>query len=138
MSNAASSPEGTHAPGSLFAGKYVVDRTLGQGGMGVVLAARHPHLHELVAIKCLLPEFANDPSIVARFVQEARSARRIRSEHVVRIDDVDTLPSGAPYIVMECLAGKNLEELVVASGPLPVVTAVRASKPEIDTSGGWR
>jgi serine/threonine-protein kinase len=117
------SPE-SHAPGSLFAGKYVIEKVMGQGGMGVVLAARHSHLQEQVAIKCLLPQFAENHDVVARFVQEARAARRIRSEHVVRIDDVDTLDSGTPYIVMECLQGQDLEQLVAGSGALSVVATI--------------
>jgi serine/threonine-protein kinase len=118
-----SAPE-TLTPGTLFAGKYVVEQTLGQGGMGVVLAARHAHLQERVAIKCLLPQFAENREAVARFVQEARAARKIHSEHVVRIDDVDVLPSGTPYIVMECLEGQDLEGLVASTGALSVGAAV--------------
>ncbi|HEX4448258.1 MAG TPA: protein kinase [Polyangiaceae bacterium] len=114
----------SHAPGSLFAGKYVIEKVMGQGGMGVVLAARHSHLQERVAIKCLLPQFSENRDVVARFVQEARAARRIRSEHVVRIDDVDTLDSGTPYIVMECLEGQDLEQLVAGSGALSVVATI--------------
>ncbi|WP_437949226.1 serine/threonine-protein kinase [Sorangium sp. So ce296] len=95
-------------PGDLLAGKYRVEQVLGEGGMGVVLSARHLRLDELVAIKLMRIETAQDASLVVRFLREARAASKIKSEHVVRISDADTLESGAPYIVMEHLSGQDL------------------------------
>ncbi len=92
--------------------------------MGIVLAATHLQLEERVAIKFLLPELASDPALVARFLREARAAIKIRSEHVVRVRDVATLPGGTPYLVMEYLQGKNFEELLEDRGRLPVELAV--------------
>jgi serine/threonine-protein kinase len=106
-------------PGDLLADKYRVDRVLGHGGMGVVVAARHVELDEWVAIKFLLPDIASDAGVVARFLREAKAAVRIRSEHVVRVSDVGRLPSGLPYMVMEFLDGCDLAELVRRRGPLP-------------------
>lgn len=107
-------------PGELLADKYRVDRVLGHGGMGVVVAARHVELDEWVAIKFLLPDLASDAGVVARFLREAKAAVRIRSEHVVRVSDVGRLASGLPYMVMEFLDGCDLAELVRRRGPLPV------------------
>jgi serine/threonine protein kinase len=116
--------DATPPPGAILAGKYLIEKTLGQGGMGLVLGARHTQLDERVAIKCLLPEYVKDRDVVARFLQEGRAAIKIRSEHVVRIYDVGELESGAPYIVMEYLDGRDLDDLVEKDGPLPVSQAI--------------
>ena len=111
-------------PGEVLAGKYRVDRVLGQGGMGVVVEARHLQLEERVAMKFLLPEYAQHPEASARFLREARAAVKIKSEHVARVVDVGTLDSGAPYMVMEFLQGRDLSQDVAHRGALPVEEAV--------------
>jgi serine/threonine-protein kinase len=105
-------------PGTLVAGKYVVERVLGRGGMGVVVAALHRELREPVALKFLYRETAKQPELVARFQREARAAVRIKSEHVARVIDVG-LHRGEPFIVMELLAGTDFHKLSAARGPLP-------------------
>ena len=110
--------------GDLIAGKFRVDRILGVGGMGVVVAARHLRLEELVAIKLLLPEALIDADAVRRFEREARAAVKIKSEHVTRILDVGTLESGAPFIVMEYLEGEDLAERIARTGPLAADEAI--------------
>jgi serine/threonine protein kinase len=115
---------GAPKPGDLVASKYRVDRTLGSGGMGVVLEATHLELEQRVAIKLLLPHVAQSQESVGRFLREARSAAKIKSDHVVRVLDVARLESGSPYIVMEFLEGQDLAELVADKGPLPVPLAV--------------
>ncbi|HEY8040797.1 MAG TPA: serine/threonine-protein kinase, partial [Polyangiaceae bacterium] len=117
-------PPGLPRPGELLAGKYTVERLLGMGGMGVVLAARHVDLDERVAIKMLLPHVQPQGEPVARFIREARAAIKIRNEHVVRVLDVGRLESGAPYIVMEYLEGSDLGQLVDRGGPLAVEAAI--------------
>jgi serine/threonine protein kinase len=87
--------------GDVLAGKYRVDRILGEGGMGVVVAAWHTKLDEQVAIKFLLREALDNKEALARFSREARAAFKIKSEHVARVIDVGNLESGAPYMVME-------------------------------------
>jgi serine/threonine-protein kinase len=111
-------------PGDVLAGKYRVERVIGHGGMGVVVAAQHLVLDERVAIKLLLPEALSNTEAVARFVREAKAAVRIRSEHVARVSDVGYLDSGAPYIVMEYLEGIDLSAWLKRSGPLAVEQAV--------------
>src|SRR5262245_10989146 len=71
--------------GQVLAGKYRVERTLGRGGMGVVVAAWHLELDQRVAIKFLHPELAERPEAAERFRREARAAAKIKSEHVVRV-----------------------------------------------------
>jgi eukaryotic-like serine/threonine-protein kinase len=110
--------------GQILAGKYRVERVLGVGGMGVVVAAHHVHLDERVAIKFLLPEMLANPAAVALFAREARAAVKIKSENVARILDVGMLENGAPYMVMEYLNGSDLGTWLLERGPLPVEQAV--------------
>jgi serine/threonine protein kinase len=112
------------ALGTVLAGKYRIESVLGAGGMGVVLAATHVHLEERVAIKLLNPETAARPEAITRFVREARVAMRLRSEHVVRILDVGMLPTGAPFIVMEYLNGRDLGAVLREDGRLERARAV--------------
>jgi serine/threonine-protein kinase len=110
--------------GDILAGKYRVDRVLGQGGMGVVVAAHHVELDDRVAIKFLLPEALHNGEAVARFAREAQAAVKIKSEHVARVTDVGRLDNGAPYIVMEYLEGLDLSAWLQQRGRLPVDQAV--------------
>lgn len=110
--------------GEIIAGKYRVERVLGQGGMGVVLAARHIELRQPVAVKFLLPQALEQPNASVRFLREAQAAAAIESEHVARVLDVGTLETSAPYMVMEYLTGHNLKDVLQSRGHLPVEEAV--------------
>ncbi len=105
-------------PGAVVGGKYLVERVLGRGGMGIVVAAQHLQLREPVALKFLHGEMAKKEAIVKRFTREAQAAARIKSEHVARVFDVG-VHEGAPFIVMELLAGSDLHKLSAVRGPLP-------------------
>src|SRR5437868_1462029 len=94
------------APGTIIKGKYRIDRLLGEGGMGIVVAAHHIGLDEPVAIKFLQEALLNHPEIAERFAREARAASKIKSDHVGRVMDVDALESGVPFMVMELLDGE--------------------------------
>jgi eukaryotic-like serine/threonine-protein kinase len=111
-------------PGSVLAGKYRVERIIGQGGMGLVVEARHIALDERVALKFLLPEYAQHPEAATRFIREARAAAKIKSEHVARVSDVGNLDSGAPYMMMEFLEGADLSQTLEKLGVLPVEDAI--------------
>jgi eukaryotic-like serine/threonine-protein kinase len=111
-------------PGDLLAGKYRVERVLGVGGMGVVVAALHEALRQRVALKFLLPELGVEREAVERFAREARAMASLRGEHVARVLDVGTLESGAPYFVMEYLEGEDLAKACRRRGPLPGDEAV--------------
>jgi eukaryotic-like serine/threonine-protein kinase len=106
--------------GDVLAGKYRVEHLLGEGGMGVVVCARHMQLDSLVALKFMLPEAAEDKESVGRFLREARAVARLRGDHVARVTDVGTLDTGAPYLVMEYLDGKDLAASLATDG-LPSV-----------------
>jgi len=110
--------------GSIIAGKYLVGPTLGEGGMGVVVAARNLQLDQPVALKFLRPEALRNVEVVARFSREARAAAKIQSQHVVRVLDVGTLESGAPFMVMERLEGEDLSLTLARLGRLPIPDAV--------------
>jgi serine/threonine-protein kinase len=120
-----SDPGDPTLPGSIFAGKYRVEKVLGRGGMGIVLAARHLGLDEPVAIKVLLPAMMQVAGMVERFTREARASAKIKNDHVVRVTDVDSLPSGVPYMVMERLDGTDLAEHCKSVGQLSIADAVR-------------
>jgi serine/threonine-protein kinase len=108
--------------GEILAGRYRVERVLGIGGMGVVVAAIHVQLGQRVAVKFLKPETCQHPAVGVRFLREARAAARIQSEHVARVIDFGTLESGAPYMVMEHLSGADLSQL--AGQRLPIEETV--------------
>jgi serine/threonine-protein kinase len=106
------------APGDILAGKYRVERVLGAGGMGVVVAATHIDLMERRAIKFMLPSQLGDAEAVERFLREARASSKLRGEHVARVHDVGRLDTGAPYMVMEYLTGGDLRALLAKRGAL--------------------
>jgi len=105
-------------PGSILAERYRIGRTLGRGGMGIVVEATHIQLGTPVAIKVLRSDAADDPELVERFMREARSAARLRGEHVCRVQDFGTTEDGAPFMVMEYLEGEDLVSVVDRNGPL--------------------
>jgi serine/threonine protein kinase len=96
--------------GQILAGKYRVEKVLGSGGMGVVVAAWHLELEQRVAVKFLHPLAMERPDTAERFRREARSAAKIRSEHVARVIDVGIMEGGLPYMVMEHLDGHDVSE----------------------------
>ncbi len=104
--------------------KFWVERVLGKGGMGVVVAATHLQLGQRVALKFLHAGATDSGEATERFLREARAAVRLRGEHVGRVLDVGKTDDGAPYIVMEYLDGRDLASLLATGGVLPVATAV--------------
>jgi serine/threonine-protein kinase len=112
------------APGQILEDKYRIDSVIGEGGMGVVVAALHVQLQRRVAIKFLLPEMLRSTEVVARFQREARAAAMLESEHVTKVIDVGTTPDGTPFMVMELLTGEDLATLVERGGPLSADTAI--------------
>jgi eukaryotic-like serine/threonine-protein kinase len=108
------------AVGQVIAQKYRVDRFIGQGGMGVVVAAFYMELEQSVAIKFLLSESGVQGEGAERFRREARAAAKIHSEHVVRVFDFGLFDERVPYMVMELLHGYDLEQEIEQRGPLPI------------------
>lgn len=112
------------AAGTLLGGRYIVGEILAEGGMGVVCVGRHVELGHPVAVKFLRRDICERPSIVQRFLNEAKAAAQLRSDHAVRVLDVGQLDSGRPYLVMEHLAGEDLDQLVERNGPLDADVAI--------------
>jgi serine/threonine protein kinase len=98
-------------PGTLVTPNVRLRRPLREGGMGHVWLAEHLTLRLDVAVKFISGKLAtDDPQVLARFEQEARTAARIKSDHVVQTHDCGIMPDGTPYIVMELLEGESLQD----------------------------
>jgi serine/threonine-protein kinase len=112
--------------GEVIDGKYQIEKMLGEGGMGAVAKAIHLLRRAPVALKFMSPHFVAFPGAVDRFLNEGVAASQIVSDHVVQVYDLGKLPSGAPYMVMEYLEGKDLAELLQQEGRpgLPVDRAI--------------
>ncbi len=108
----------------MIASKYRVERVLGEGGMGVVYEAEHVALRERVAIKLLHKKRSTDAEISRRFVSEARTSVKIKSDAVARVLDVGTTEDGMPFMVMEKLDGEDLGALIDRAGALTIEQAV--------------
>jgi serine/threonine protein kinase len=113
--------------GTVVAGKYRVERTLAEGGMGLVVAAMHLHLGQTVALKFLREDRGGDVDSqwdsLARFRAEAKAVAQLRSEHVAHVLDAGLTDDGTPYMVLEYLEGCSLALTLQMQGPLDVETA---------------
>jgi serine/threonine protein kinase len=105
-------------------GAYEVKGLLGRGGMGVVLKAVDPALNRTVAIKVLSAHLANCGAARQRFLREARAAAAVMHEHVVAVHAVDD-KGGLPYLVMEYVSGRSLQERLDRQGPLTIPEILR-------------
>lgn len=103
-------------PGSIaLEGKYVLERRLGEGGMGIVYKAHHKFLKTTRAIKTIkLDLIGNDASFVKRFHQEAMTAAAIGHPNIIAVLDYGLLQDKIPYIVMEFVEGVSLEALITS------------------------
>jgi eukaryotic-like serine/threonine-protein kinase len=97
--------------GQLINNKYRLVRLIGDGGMGSVFEARHELLGTTVALKFLHTALSRRKGLVERFLQEAQVSARIKSAHVVHVQDVDRTSEGLAYMVMEYVEGTTLQEL---------------------------
>jgi eukaryotic-like serine/threonine-protein kinase len=112
--------DGDFYAGKTLAGRYRIERRLGAGGMGVVYLAEHVGLEKRVAVKIMIGDFHDRSEVIGRFVQEAKAASKIGHENIVDITDSGETDEGAPFFVMEYLEGRDLGELLKASGKLPL------------------
>ena len=108
----------TVQPGDMISERYRLDRLLDVGGMGEVWAARNILTQKNFAVKFLLPELAERPDALERFIREAETAGSLQHPSIVDVFDVAQGEDGRPYIVMELLAGESLEARVERLGPI--------------------
>ena len=90
-------------------GQYRVLKELGRGGMGAVYLAEDATLGRKVALKVMLPGFAAQDAARARFLREARAVAALKHDHVVTVYQAGE-EGGVPFLAMELLAGKSLDE----------------------------
>jgi serine/threonine protein kinase len=105
-------------------GNYDVRRVIGRGANGIVLEAVDPLLKRTVAIKMLSPWTVLDEETKGRFLREAQSAAALVHENVVAIYAVEQV-DGAPFLVLECVAGESLEDRLRRQGKLPLDEVAR-------------
>jgi len=114
--------------GSLFAGRYEIQAVVGKGGMGIVYRAHDRDLDDLVAIKTLRSDAVSaDPTLLDRFKQEIRLARRITHPNILRTHDLGE-SNGLRYLSMEYVKGITLKHLVESDQILPTPVALRIAK----------
>jgi serine/threonine-protein kinase len=114
--------------GATLAGRYLIVRRIGVGGMGAVYEAKHVLIGKRVAVKVLLEKFLTKSDFVARLLQEARLASSIGHEHIVDVTDFGTTDDGRSFVVMEFLDGEPLAQLVMREAPLPVGRCLRIAR----------
>jgi len=104
--------------------RYQLERRLGQGGMGVVFQAKHIFLKTQHAIKVILPDLVgNDPMLVTRFRQEALAAAAVRHQNIIAVTDFGVVRGTMPFLVMEFVNGRSLQELMTEEGAMPAARA---------------
>lgn len=108
-------------------GVYEVSGVIGYGGMGVILKALEPSLNRYVALKVLWPHLAVHGAARQRFAREARAAAAVVHEHVVPIYAVDEF-QGIPYIVMQYVPGRSLQDRITRDGGLPLEQILRIGR----------
>jgi serine/threonine protein kinase len=106
-------------PGTRLAKSYVIRERLGGGGMASAYLGEHTTIGRPVAIKVLSRALTSKPSVVVRFLQEARASSKVRHENVVEVTDFGDTGDGRPFMVMEYLEGENLGDTLREQGPLP-------------------
>lgn len=121
-------PENTVAPtptnhtnlvGTVLADRYRLIKRIGEGGMGSVFQAEHITIGRKLAVKVLAPEYGDSPEIVARFLQEARTASMLHHEHIVDITDFGYTKQGLAFLTMEYLEGEDLATMLAREGRQP-------------------
>jgi serine/threonine protein kinase len=108
---------------NLVLGNYLILEKLGQGGMGMVLKARHKRMDRVVALKILSAKALQSPDAVKRFEREVQAAAKLHHTNIVTAFDADEA-HGTHFLVMEFVEGKNLSNLVKEKGPLGVQQAI--------------
>ena len=104
--------------GKVLSERYRIVRKIGEGGMGAVYQAEHALIEKKIALKILFQDLTRRPDLVARFLQEAKSASRIGHENIIDISDFGQSPDGLVFIAMEYLDGQDLGKLLKQTGAM--------------------
>jgi serine/threonine protein kinase len=114
---------GRWTPGALVAGRFRIERLLGQGGMGEVYLAVDTRLDRKLALKVLAPGLARDPQYLQRFHREARAASALSHPHVCVIHEIGEAEDGSPFMAMELIEGESLQARL-RQGPLAIAEVI--------------
>src|SRR5436305_6969231 len=111
-------------------GRYQLERRLGQGGMGIVFKGRNIFLETLHAVKVILPDLVgNAPNLARRFRQEALAAAAIRHQNIIAVTDFGVVRGTMPFLVMEFVKGKSLQDIMAEEGAMPPLRAFELIQP---------
>jgi len=111
-------------PGMVLRDKYEILARIGSGGMATVYRAKHLAFGEERAIKVVSAKLADDAAFLKRFKHEAIVTRKLQHPGAVRVDDLDSMEDGRPFIVMECVEGSDLRKVLEKTGPMPARRAL--------------
>src|SRR5258708_29667954 len=114
--------------GTIIGARYLIERVIGEGGMGAVYQAEHTHMRKRLAVKVLHPEMSRLPEVVARFEREAMAAAHIDHPNVAAATDFGKLEDGSFFLVLEYVEGPGLRELI-GKGPLDNFRAMHIFRP---------
>src|SRR2546427_9718544 len=114
--------------GKLLGERYQIIRPIAVGGMATIYAGRHSLINRPVAIKVLHPEFARDADCVERFAHEGRAAGTLGHPNIVEPRDMGTTPDGTPFLVLELLDGRGLDDTIEENGPFPLARAAHIGR----------
>ena len=112
------------SPGMTLGGRYEILQELGSGGMGKIYKARDRDLEEVVALKILKSDYAQDPAAQNRFKREIKLSRKISHPCVVKVYDIGFF-KGHRYVSMEYIDGTSLDKMIEHEGFLPLPTALK-------------
>jgi serine/threonine protein kinase len=113
--------------GAVLGGRYLIERLIGEGGMGAVYQAEHMHMHKRLAVKVLHTEMGRLPEVVARFEREAMAAAHIEHPNVAAATDFGKLDDGSFFLVLEYVEGKSLRD-AADSGALALERALHIAQ----------
>ncbi len=116
--------------GTYLFGRYEVIEEIGSGGMGTVYRVFDKTINEMVALKIIRPEIATDKTVIDRFGQELKTARKISHRHVCRMFDIGE-EAGVHYITMEYITGEDLRSLIKRIGQLTVAKTIDIAEADL-------
>jgi eukaryotic-like serine/threonine-protein kinase len=112
-------------PGRLAGGRYLVEEAASRGGFATVYRGTDTATGRPVALKVLHRFLATSREVLIRFQQEAETVARLQHPHVVELLELGELTTGQPFIAMEWLDGRNLDQEIRHRGPLVPADALR-------------